>query len=210
MGGEHRTCATVGAHAGSAELIRPPKTRGVFRMASILERHEPPNVVLATPPEQGAIDRSALRPWITGLSLLISALALVAAATGVLTASGAQHTTFVSLRHEIISIQGGGLYAYDSVSAAAQAIGQDYVTLLVCVPRRAPLEASPVRRVVVFRLHLSAHGIRRRIQPALPGVCDPLLSQYLRLPPVAACDRRGAACQVHSHPISRGAPSPGW
>jgi hypothetical protein len=66
--------------------------------------------------------------------LLISALALVAAAAGVFTASGAQHTMFVSLRHETISIQSGELYAYDSVSGAAQATGQDYVTLLVCVP----------------------------------------------------------------------------
>jgi hypothetical protein len=75
-----------------------------------------------------------LRPGITGLALLISALALVAAATGVFTANGAQHTTFLSLRHETISIQGGGLYAYDSVSGAAQAIGQDWVTLLVGIP----------------------------------------------------------------------------
>jgi hypothetical protein len=66
--------------------------------------------------------------------LLISALALIAAATGVFTASSARHTTFLSLRHETIPIQGSGLYAYDSVSGAAQAIGQDYATLLVGVP----------------------------------------------------------------------------
>jgi len=66
--------------------------------------------------------------------LLIAALALVATITGVFTASGAQHFTFLSLRHESISIQGGGLYAYESVSGAAQAIGQDWVTLLVGVP----------------------------------------------------------------------------
>jgi hypothetical protein len=66
--------------------------------------------------------------------LLISALALLAAAAGVLTASGAQHTTFLSLHGETIWIQGGGLYAYESVSGAAQAIGQDWITLLVAVP----------------------------------------------------------------------------
>jgi hypothetical protein len=103
-------------------------------MATILGRHEPPSVAPAPSRAQEAINRNALRPWITGLSLLIGALALAAAAAGVFTASGAQHTTFLSLRHETIAIQGGGLYAYDSVSGAAQAIGQDYITLLVCVP----------------------------------------------------------------------------
>ncbi|HEY7092611.1 MAG TPA: hypothetical protein VH393_05500, partial [Ktedonobacterales bacterium] len=103
-------------------------------MATILGRHEPPSVAPAPSRAKEAINRNALRPWITGLSLLISALALVAAATGVFTANGAQHTTFLSLRHETISLQGGGLYAYESVSGAAQAIGQDYVTLLIGVP----------------------------------------------------------------------------
>jgi hypothetical protein len=103
-------------------------------MATILGRHEPPDIAQVSPPEQWAIDRSALRPWITGLSLLISALALVATLTGIFTASGAQHTVFLSLRGETISIQGGGLYTYESVSGAAQAIGQDWITLLVGVP----------------------------------------------------------------------------
>jgi hypothetical protein len=101
-------------------------------MATILE--PPPAADTIASPAQEAINRSALRPWITGLSLLISALALVATITGIFTASGAQHFTFLSLRHETISIQGGGLYAYESVSGAAQAIGQDWVTLLVGVP----------------------------------------------------------------------------
>ena len=103
-------------------------------MATILERRTQPDVAPALPHVQAAINRSALRPWITGLSLLISALALLATTIGIFTASGAQHSTFLSLRHETISIQGGGLYAYDSVSGAAQAIGQDWVTLLVGVP----------------------------------------------------------------------------
>jgi hypothetical protein len=103
-------------------------------MATMLGRHGPPDIAPVSPPEQRAIDRSALRPSITGLSLLISALALVATLTGVFTASGAQHTVFLSLRGETVSIKGGGLYTYESVSGAAQAIGQDWVTLLVGVP----------------------------------------------------------------------------
>jgi hypothetical protein len=103
-------------------------------MATLLGRHDPLAIAPVPPPKREAIDRNAVRPWITGLSLLISALALVATVTGIVTASGAQHTTFLSLRGETVSVQGGGLYAYDSVSGAAQAIGQDWVTLLVGVP----------------------------------------------------------------------------
>jgi hypothetical protein len=74
------------------------------------------------------------RAWITGLSLLVATLALVATAAGIFTAIGAQHRTFVSLYGETITLQGGGLYANESVSAAAQAIGQDFVTQLVGIP----------------------------------------------------------------------------
>jgi len=102
-------------------------------MGILVERQTPPDVTPISPPEQRTIDRSALRPWITGLSLLISALALVATTIGIFTASGAQHFNFLSLRNETVPIQGGGLYAYESVSGAAQAIGQDWVTLLVGV-----------------------------------------------------------------------------
>lgn len=72
--------------------------------------------------------------WITGLSLLISGLAFVATTVGIFTANGQHHRVFTSLRGQTIAIQGGGLYAYESVSGAAQAIGQDVVTLLVAIP----------------------------------------------------------------------------
>jgi hypothetical protein len=72
--------------------------------------------------------------WITGLSLLIGLLALVATTAGIFTAFGAHHRTFTSLRGETITLQGGGLYAHESVSGAAQAIGQDVVTLLIAIP----------------------------------------------------------------------------
>jgi hypothetical protein len=72
--------------------------------------------------------------WITGLSLLVSFLALVATATGIITAFGQHHRTFVSLRGQVVTIQGGGLYGYESVSGAAQAVAQDMVTLLIGIP----------------------------------------------------------------------------
>jgi hypothetical protein len=81
----------------------------------------------------GTITRGA-QAWITGLSLLVSLLALVATATGILTAFGQHHRTFVSLRGEVVTIQGGGLYGYESVSGAAQAVAQDMITLLIGIP----------------------------------------------------------------------------
>jgi hypothetical protein len=95
-------------------------------------------IVFSTPPhpitKAGPVGLRISRRWITGLSLLISALALVATTAGIFTANGVAHTTFTSLREESVAMQGGGLYAHESVSGAAQAIGQDYVTLLVGIP----------------------------------------------------------------------------
>jgi hypothetical protein len=65
--------------------------------------------------------------------VLIALLAAIATSTGILTAGG-PHRTFLSLRGESVPIQGGGLYSHESVSGAAQAIGQDWVTLVVAVP----------------------------------------------------------------------------
>jgi hypothetical protein len=72
--------------------------------------------------------------WISGFSVVIGVMAVAATVAGIFTANGAHHRTFISLRGETIMLQGGGLYANDSVSAAAQAIGQDVVTLFVAVP----------------------------------------------------------------------------
>jgi len=71
--------------------------------------------------------------WITALGALVAGLGAFAAGVGVLTAWGHVHYSFTTLRGEVVSMQGGGLYAHDSVSGAAQAIGQDFVTLLVAV-----------------------------------------------------------------------------
>ena len=84
--------------------------------------------------------------WITTLGALVAGLGAVAAGLGVLTASGHAHYSFTTLRGEVVSMQGGGLYAHDSVSGAAQAIGQDFVTLLVAVP------------LLLFALRLASSG----------------------------------------------------
>lgn len=44
------------------------------------------------------------------------------------------HRSFLSLRGETVTMQGGGLYANESVSMAAQGVGMDLVTLLACIP----------------------------------------------------------------------------
>jgi len=61
-------------------------------------------------------------------------LSLVAAGTGVLWQGNGNHSKFVTLRGETVSMQGDGLYKFDSVNYAAQGIGQDIVTLLVGIP----------------------------------------------------------------------------
>jgi hypothetical protein len=70
---------------------------------------------------------------VTILSWLITALALVAAGAGVLW-QGGNHYDFTTLRGEIVQMQGGGLYRFESVSGAAQLIGGDLVTLFVAIP----------------------------------------------------------------------------
>jgi hypothetical protein len=85
-------------------------------------------------PELAAERLAPAQRWITGLSLVVSLLAGIAAAAGIVTANDQHRQSFVSLRGEAVTLQGGGLYAHESVSGAAQALGQDVVTLLVGIP----------------------------------------------------------------------------
>jgi hypothetical protein len=71
---------------------------------------------------------------LTVLACLIAVLALVAAGTGAFYHGEGASYHFTSLRGEAVAIQGHGLYRYDSVSAASQAIAQDVVTLVVGLP----------------------------------------------------------------------------
>jgi uncharacterized membrane protein len=68
------------------------------------------------------------------LSVLIAVLALVAAGLGVFWQGTGQPHEFRTLRGETVMIQGRGLYRYDTVSLAAQAIAQDVVTLVIGIP----------------------------------------------------------------------------
>lgn len=87
----------------------------------------------ATEERRAGVTRG-MQMWIVGLSALVGFLALVATTLGIFTGIGQQHHTFLTLRGEHALIQGGGIYAFESVSGAAQAIGQDVVTLLVGIP----------------------------------------------------------------------------
>lgn len=68
-----------------------------------------------------------LIPW-------IGFLGFVAASAGLFWPSGGQPYEIRTLRGETVMISGQGLYRYDSVNYAAQAKGQDVVTLVVTLP----------------------------------------------------------------------------
>lgn len=68
------------------------------------------------------------------LTSLITILALIAAGLGVFWQGEGQNYDFLTLRGQTVTIHGRGLYQYDTVSMAAQAIGQDVVTLLFGIP----------------------------------------------------------------------------
>ena len=68
------------------------------------------------------------------LSLPILVLALIAAGTGVLWQGTSAPYPFTTLRGETVMVRGHGLYSYDSISGAAQEVGQDVVTLIIGIP----------------------------------------------------------------------------
>jgi hypothetical protein len=100
----------------------------------VLRREVASTKRIGTPGLEAGGVHAASQVWIIALSLLVSVLALLATTAGIFTANGAHHRTFVSLHGQTITLQGGGLYANETVSGAAQAIGQDIVTLLVGIP----------------------------------------------------------------------------
>lgn len=65
---------------------------------------------------------------------LIGILALVAAGTGLFYQTDGQQYPFTSHRGEEVMIYGQGLYAYDTLSSAAQAKANDLVTLVLGLP----------------------------------------------------------------------------
>ena len=71
---------------------------------------------------------------LTILSLLIAVLSVVAAGAGVFGQGQGDPVPFITPRGDTIMLQGHGLYRYDSLSGAAQAISGDVVTLILSVP----------------------------------------------------------------------------
>jgi hypothetical protein len=65
---------------------------------------------------------------------LIGLLALFAAGMGLFYQTPGQPTPYTNHRGEKVTINGRGLYAYDTISMAAQAQGNDLVTLVIGVP----------------------------------------------------------------------------
>jgi hypothetical protein len=68
------------------------------------------------------------------LAFLVVLLSLIAAGLGVFWRGGGHPYEFITLRGEEVVIHGRGLYRYDSLSYAAQAISQDFVTLVLGIP----------------------------------------------------------------------------
>ncbi|MDF2605997.1 MAG: hypothetical protein K0S34_187 [Bacillales bacterium] len=71
---------------------------------------------------------------ITILTITILLLSLVAASYGIFSKGGPGVHEARALTGETVKIYGEGIYKNDSVSAAAQEIAQDYVTLLLGIP----------------------------------------------------------------------------
>ncbi len=65
---------------------------------------------------------------------LIGLLALIAAGAGLFWQTAGQPYPFTSHRGETVMLLGHGLYRYDTVSAAAQEQGADFVTLTLALP----------------------------------------------------------------------------
>ncbi|WP_410511073.1 hypothetical protein PaeBR_13220 [Paenibacillus sp. BR2-3] len=68
------------------------------------------------------------------LGLMIILLSAIAAGYGLFSSGGSGEYSFTTIRGETVQIDGKGIYAYDSVSMAAQARAQDAVTLFLGVP----------------------------------------------------------------------------
>ncbi|SFF73232.1 hypothetical protein SAMN05216353_10755 [Halobacillus alkaliphilus] len=71
---------------------------------------------------------------ITWLVYFASIVSLFVASIGVSSSHSSPSTSFQSIQGENIPLYGKGLYQLDSVSAAAQVIAQDWVTLLLGLP----------------------------------------------------------------------------
>ena len=75
-----------------------------------------------------------MKKKITNLALIIALLSIIAAGLGVFWQGEGESFAFETLRGETVEVIGRGLYYYDTISYAAQAVAQDTVTLIIGVP----------------------------------------------------------------------------
>ncbi len=68
------------------------------------------------------------------LILFIAMLSLLAGIMGILSMGGSGTRAFISLNGDTVYLYGKGIYINDSVAAAAQAIAQDWVTVVLGIP----------------------------------------------------------------------------
>lgn len=68
------------------------------------------------------------------LTVLIALFSLTAAIAGIFSSGGPGRYVFTTVHGEAVTIYGSGIYRYDSVSMASQAIAQDIVTLIFGIP----------------------------------------------------------------------------
>lgn len=103
---------------------------------------------------------------ISTLVLLIAILAVIAALAGIMPGEGGGEYEFKSIRDQMVTIYGKGLYRHMSSDVAIQGIAQDYVTLFLAVP------------FMLFSLYRTLKGsLRGRFM--LAGVLNYVLLTYL-------------------------------
>ncbi|MFS1518909.1 hypothetical protein V1503_20965 [Bacillus sp. SCS-151] len=81
------------------------------------------------------------------LVILIIVLSLISSVYGVFSNRGPGQFEFMSVRGETVTLQGNGLYQYDSIAIASQAIAQDLVTIVVGIP------------LLIISLYMSRKGL---------------------------------------------------
>lgn len=71
---------------------------------------------------------------VTVLSAIIIVLAIIAASVGIFSSGGSGPYEIESVRGEMVTVYGEGIYKHMSVDVAPQGIAQDYITLFIGVP----------------------------------------------------------------------------
>lgn len=103
---------------------------------------------------------------ITILVLCIAVFGIIASASGIFSGSGAGEYEYKSIRGQLVTIYGKGLYQHMSADVAVQGIAQDYVTLFIAIP------------LLIFALFRAFNGTTKSTL-FLAGVLNYFLLTYL-------------------------------